>query len=1121
MYISKRALIRALIIIVAWRVGLIFAAGIGPAFFLSEMLTFILNANGTSLEGWLRTIFLLIGFGFGFVVSTKLKFKVSWAHQLRLAIREKVLGPDHPDVAVSLNNLGVLYQNQGRYDDAEPLYQRALEIREKVLGPDHPDVAMSLDSLGMLYNDQGRYSDAEPLYRRALEICEKVLGPDHPDVANSLNNLGVLYNGQGRYSDAEPLYRRALEICEKVLGPDHPDVANSLNNLGVLYNDQGRYSDAEPLYRRALEIREKMLAPDHKMLDPDNQKVAMSLNNLGVLYIGQGRSGDAEPLYRRALEIREKVLGREHPDVAISLDNLGLLYSGQGRYDDAEPLYRRALEIRMKVLGPEHPDVANSLNNLGMLYHNQGLYGVAERSYRLALEIREKVLGPEHPDVAISLDSLGMLYHNHGRYGDAEPLFRRALEIRETAHGPDHPDVAMSLRQLISLCAATSRPEEAVEHFRRRFQIERWMIGEIFGSASERTRAGYLKQVASGYDGFLSLVWRHLPGSPEAVRAALEMVFSRKALGTEALAAQRDAVLGGRYPHLQPKLAELTAVRRQIAEKRMAGPASEEDPAHFEHAIRRLGAHQDELEQELARQIPEMRLEERLKEVDLRTIAMNLSERGTLIEFVHFQVFDFKAVPARGEPQWLPARYVAFVVPADEPEAVRMVNLDEAEAIDKQIERFRQRLQRKVHSGDALRRLLVDRVLAGLDDRQRRRLILAPDGELTRLPFEVLPLDGGRYVVDDHEISYLLTGRDLLRAEAARFGESGEHVVIADPDFDFRGEASATGSQDSSTLGSKSDLSEGRGLWRREDGRLKRLEASRVEGERVAALLGIAPWLGSQALELRLKQHRSPCILHLATHGLFRKNTMNDWNAGGVSTSALVLAAKEAIATGSVDHIPVAEQIEIISIFALLASNDGNRDLERALLLPALERLAGAPSMRHARLAWQESPLLRSGLALAGANTWLFDEEVLPEEAGDGLLTGEDVTGLDLLDTEMVVLSACDTGLGDVRTGEGVLGLRHAFIVAGAKTLIMSLWSVPDLPTAILMERFYNNLDGGMPRHRALNKAQHYVRTLNVGNMRNEWLTPEMIERLVNGGVKMRHLGGVKIHHWRLGSLST
>jgi tetratricopeptide (TPR) repeat protein/cellulose biosynthesis protein BcsQ len=217
-----------------------------------------------------------------------------------------------------LNHIGLYLEARAQYAEAGPLYQRALALRERVLGPEHPDVAASLNNLAVLYHAQGRYAEAEPLYQRALVISEAMLGPEHPDTAWSLNNLAELYRAQGRYSDAEPLCQRALALRERVLGPEHPDTARSLNNLAVLYHAQGRYAEAELLYQRALVISEAMLGPEH----PDT---AWSLNNLAELYRAQGRYSDAEPLYQRALVLRERVLGPEPEQSGRTLPGAGAL----------------------------------------------------------------------------------------------------------------------------------------------------------------------------------------------------------------------------------------------------------------------------------------------------------------------------------------------------------------------------------------------------------------------------------------------------------------------------------------------------------------------------------------------------------------------------------------------------------------------------------------------------------------------------------------------------------------------------------------------------------------------------------------------------------------------------
>ncbi|CAB1106731.1 unnamed protein product [Ectocarpus sp. CCAP 1310/34] len=281
-----------------------------------------------------------------------------------------------------LNNRALLLKAQGNYDEAGKLYERSLAIREKALGPDHPDVAQSLNNWALLLESQGKYDQAGPLYDRSLAIREKVQGPDHPAVALTLNNRAGLLKAQGNYDEAGKLYERSLAIREKALGPDHPDVAQSLNNWALLLESQVR----------AIRI------PGSFLWYPIDSGV---LNNRALLLKAQGNYDEAGKLYERSLAIREKALGPDHPDVAQSLNNWALLLESQvrairipgsflwypidsgvlnnralllkaqGNYDEAGKLYERSLAIREKALGPDHPDVARSLINKALLLESQ------------------------------------------------------------------------------------------------------------------------------------------------------------------------------------------------------------------------------------------------------------------------------------------------------------------------------------------------------------------------------------------------------------------------------------------------------------------------------------------------------------------------------------------------------------------------------------------------------------------------------------------------------------------------------------------------------------------------------------------------------------------------------
>ena len=359
------------------------------------------------------------------------------ALEMTLRLKQKIeneLGKKHLYNGTVLHNLAYIYKAMGKYEQADPLYQRDLAITEKALGKDHPSVATTLNNLARLYESQGKYHQAESLYQRSLDIREKKLGSDHPKVASSLNNLATLYESQGKYHQAESLYQRSLDIWEKTLGKDHPSVATTLNSLALLYKSQGKYDQAEPLYQRSLEIRAKVLGNDH----PD---VGQSLNNLALLYDSQGKYHQAEPLYQRDLKITEKALGKDHPSVATTLNNLAGLYQSKGQYDQAEPLYQRSLLIKEKARGKDHPSVATTLNNLAELYKAQGKYDQAKPLYQRDLAITEKARGKDHPSVATTLNNLAGLYYQQKKYTEAVPLFERSLAILSAKFPNGHPDI--------------------------------------------------------------------------------------------------------------------------------------------------------------------------------------------------------------------------------------------------------------------------------------------------------------------------------------------------------------------------------------------------------------------------------------------------------------------------------------------------------------------------------------------------------------------------------------------------------------------------------------------------------------------------------------------------------
>ncbi len=815
-----------------------------------------------------------------------------------LAITEKALGPKHPHVAASLNNLVLLYQDQGNYGKAEPLLRRALAIREKALGPEHPDVARSFSNLGLLYLYQGDYGKTKPRYERALAIREKALGPEHPDVAHSLIGLASLYQAQGDYGKTEPLLRRALAIWEKALGPEHPLVARGLNNLASLYQDQGNYRNAEPPLRRALAIWEKALGPEH----PD---VAHSLIGLASLYQAQGDYGKAEPLLRRALAIREKTLGSEHPDVAQSLNNLAGFYQDQGDYGKAEPLHERALAIWEKALGPEHPLVATSVNNLASLYRDQGDSGKAEPLHERALAIFEKALGPEHPDVAQSLQNLAALYGDESSYERALPLYRRALDIEET-------------------------------HLVRTLTI-----------ANESRKLAFASTLSDSLHHALSLHLRVAPEHDGIAELALTTVLRRKNRVLD-LVSQSNAALRRSLPnddfHLLDDLADVDS---QIAVLSNRGPGPRGVEAHAQQ-LDELDEQRDRLWGELAKHSALIRPLEH--PITIEDVQEALPAGGALIESVQYVPrHDQAGTRLRKHEPKLPSRYAAYLIFPDRDFA--WVDLGPAAPIDEHVDAFRKALQTK----QAIPTELYDAVMRPIAAKlgSTHHLVLAPAGALSLIPFGAL-FDGHHYLVEQYDLHYVTTGRDLLPPPAVPSVATTPVAIVANP----------TGDE---------------------------VPGAELEADVLSGFFPSAHVLrGDEATETNVRAIERPLIFHLATHGFF-----------GV------------------------------------ARNE------------------------------RDNPMFRSGLHLADVEQVEVDPDL-----DDGQLTAYEVGGMDLRGTQLVVLSACGTGLGEVDSSEGVFGLRRAFATADARTTVMSLWEVSGITTQRLMEAYYLKLAEGLGRGEAMQAVQ-------------------------------------------------
>jgi tetratricopeptide (TPR) repeat protein len=1021
-----------------------------------------------------------------------------------LKIREAKLGPEHPVVATTLNDLGHLYIEMGRYPRAESLLERSLRIREAKLGNNHLDVAISLSNLGRVQQEIGQYVKAEANYQRSLQIVETLLGKDHPRVAIVLNNLATMYETTGQYAKAELLYLRSLEIREAKLGPNDPVVALSLSNLSGVYARQNQYTKAESLLLRSLQIFETKLGKDH-------QRVADPLNNLAELYRAMGQYAKAEPLYLRSLKIRETKLGKDHSLTALAVSNLASLYAGMGEFLKAEPLYRRSLQISEARLGMNHPDLAVPLNNLANLYRTLFQYAKAEPLLLRSLQISEAKFGKDHRAVAAALRSLADLYLALGDHAKAEPLYERNLQIRQTNFGTDHPEVSEAHSDLARYWAIRKDWSKALHHVQQARQGAANHLTRVLPGMGEKEQLSFLhNRIEYNLHRHLTIAWA---APKEAGAASAEWMLNGKAIVHQSLAEQHILARDARDPKVRQLLEDLQNTRTRLAALVNRAPALGLEK-EYRQEVQQLRTSEQDLAEKLARTVH--RPYRGIPWVTLAEFRTKLGPKTAFVDIARFRVSSLETNVLGG---W---RYLAWITPPPGKGEVLLVDLGDANAIDPLVTQTRQSLidtaksvkeVGEVEASDALKKPLLalsEKVLHPLLPTLEKfdEWVVCPDGALWLTPWNALVLPDGKFTVEKYLIRHVVSGRDLVlelprvRAESA--------YVFADPDYDLSpGEVmksagvQSAGPQEQLDRSLASAINIGVPLFNKKDyeGCCKVYQASLEDARAVLA--------GRPRLQAAIDQGlaKAAATANAFDRGFVLRDAIDNLRK---SLRDVELMREETRFAGSalatmpkVPRLPgTAQEAEAVrpklqqwlgqepKLFlegeaseARLKAVKNPRVLVLAThgyFLPTQEaqtkeRPEPNPDEGKPKAALFdkkghliENPLLRCGLLLAGCNQ---RAEAKPGE-DDGILTGLEIIGMNLNGCELVVLSACETGLGEVRNGEGVAGLRQAFQLAGAKGVLASLWQVPDRETALLMNAFYSELAGGRSQPEALRQAQ-------------------------------------------------
>jgi CHAT domain-containing protein len=908
--------------------------------------------------------------------------------------------PEDDQLFQLLNQIQRL-QKEKQEKNAIPLVERALSLAERTVPGNDPRYVAVLIAGGEVYWHTSNNQKAEQLLQRAVRIAEGTFEPSHPLVFTSLVDLGLFYREQEDGAHSQPLFKKLVALMEKAHGPEHRDVAVYVKLLAESYYQQGDYVHARPLYERVVAMLEKLG-------DTQDQFYFATLNDLSTVCEATGDHVRAGTLLRQVIELKMKTLGPDDPSVANSLRNLGsLTRTFTHNFEQAATFYQRALVIYEKALGGESPEVANVLNQMGLLYSDKGDFNRAEPYFKRALAIREKKLGKENRYTSEPLLNMAWMDYARGNYAQAEPAYLRAIQINEKAVGANHPDVEVLLAQLAMLYEAKGDIAKAVAAQKRSGDIAEYNLNLTLAQGTEEQKLLYLNTLRGETYGTVSLHLRSAPNDLDAGKLALTTILRRKGRMLDVLSDSLGALRRRLAPADVILLDQLTSARSKLATA-MLNVNDKLAAEERQTAIAQLEAEISRLEAEVSAKSADFRVNS--KAVTVEQVQDSIPPGATLLEFVWYPPFRIKAGDNKA---WDNPHYAIYLLQHDGSPA--WIDLGEAGPIDADIDKFRTALRDPKRADvKIIARSLDERIMRPARNLARlgQQLFVAPDAALNLIPFAALVDERDKYLIETYSISYLTSGRDLLRLKSSS-ATSGAPVVFANPLYDLN--MTSSRANESTSIQTNRSATQAGGNRRSLDFTALTyppLPGTMEEAVAIKTQLPDAQLLSrEQATEAALKRVQSPRILHIATHGFFLPNQ---------------------------------------------PSVDVARDTRQLVK-------ETQPPSNSIRL---ENPLLRSGLVLAGV------KQRSSGGSEDGVLTALETSGLNLSGTKLVVLSACETGLGDVSNGEGVYGLRRALVLAGSETQVMSLWQVSDTATRDLMAGYYKRLKVGEGRGRAFRQVQ-------------------------------------------------
>ncbi len=955
---------------------------------------------------------------------------------LVLSAQNEAPSPQHPsDTAriTRLDSLLVMSYLDGNLEQALQYGKEAVALCSLSLGEYHLRCGRCLNNLGFLQQDLVQYRAAERNFKRAILISRREKAAEL--LGDALNNLAGLYEVTDRFASAIPLYREALDITEQLFGKDHREYVKSLNNLAGSLLEVGRYTEAEIKYRSALGIAEG--------LEKDQRgTLATLLNNLGLFYLRTGQAEEALPVFLRSAEMTAAIEGDSSIAYGIRLDNLANAYYQLGQYDKALSYAQKAVENARKNFAADNPECGVALNNLATVYKRLGRYDEALEIYQEVLAIFENSFGKDNLRSAITLINLAAINQNKGNNQEALALQQASLEITAGILGTEHAEYGKGLLNLAAYQIALGEYEPAIDTSYRALEIIRRAIGEdnaYFGNGLQQM--AWLFEATGQSESALMLSRK----AHENARLQLRRTFgvlseSGQSQFLETLQELFHQQFSFAYRHAaqHPRWGELALdnalllknlllqnAQQLVREVRGSGKKEWNDKLERWQATRqRLARYYGVPRDQLTFDLDSLLQVAEYLESDLALASRSFAaaRREVRWQDVQRELSEGEAVIEFIHFPYhrrgrTDSTFYAALVLRSKDPAPHFVPLFEETALKEMLNVDAENSRAYVEK--VYQPELYELIWAPLDSllAGATAVYYSPSGLLHRLNFSVLPRADGRPLADAFPLYFVSTARSLLTPRAERARHWEEAWVYGGIDYEW----TATPAAEPEAEPTEEVASRGR-TWRA-------LPKTLAEARRLETLLSeegveVRTFTGRSATEESVKAlqtDEAPDVLHFGTHGFFFPQTE----------------------------------------------------------LNNLEQQASLQGGRYS-FRYAANPLLRSGLVLAGGNH-VWREREVPAGREDGILTAYEIANLDLSGTQLVVLSACESGLGDIRNNEGVYGLQRAFKLAGVEYLIVSLWNIPDSDeTVAFMERFFKNYRQlRLPIREAFRLTQQQLRKRN------------------------------------------